>query len=300
MYPYTSTRVQVLWAVLTTAAMKTLKRLLHKSISKAPPKWTPAPEESVWSPLSTFEWSSYITLQHVHGKLFEAPGEEYEAAEQFCQRHPPSLPRTLPSHVIDEICRFGAALWGFEHPTLKRFSGTITAAVDNRRNPGVINVQSRANCGDVCLMSNLPILAGLYDIRGQSGVYYEIMINRMEGIIAIGAPIPHFTFTINLKPTAVRHGVSSLSRLSFPRLEQTQRWVALRRFAQILWGSRRWTWLHSRTYTYRPRWYHRMCLRVRNWCTILYSQWPSSSGGVLWTLPTTPWIWRLRCRWCLR
>jgi len=140
----------------------------------------------------------------------------------------------LPSHVIDEIHHFGAAFWSIEHPTLKRFSGTITPAVDNRRNPGIINVQSRANCGDVCLMSDLPILAGLYDIRGQSGVYYEVMINHMEGIIAIGAPIPHFTFTINLKPTAVRHGVSSLSRLSFPRLEQTQRRVASRRFAQIL------------------------------------------------------------------
>lgn len=50
-------------------------------------------------------------------------------------------------------------------------------------------------------MSDLPILAGLYDICSQKGVYYEIMINRMEGIIAIGAPIPHFTSTINLKPT---------------------------------------------------------------------------------------------------
>lgn len=140
---------------------------------------------------------AHISLQHVHGKLFEAPGEEYEAAEQFCQVYPVSLPRTLPSYVIDQIHHSGATVWGIEQPTLKRFSGTITATV----NPGVVRVQSKANCGDTCLMSDLPILAGLYDIRGQRGVYYEIMINRMEGIIAIGTPIPHFTSTINLKPT---------------------------------------------------------------------------------------------------
>ena len=27
---------------------------------------------------------------------------------------------------------------------------------------------------------------GLYDIQGKEGIYYEILINRMDGIIAVG------------------------------------------------------------------------------------------------------------------
>ena len=29
-------------------------------------------------------------------------------------------------------------------------------------------------------------MAGLYDIHGKTGVYFEILIRKMEGIIAIG------------------------------------------------------------------------------------------------------------------
>jgi hypothetical protein len=30
-------------------------------------------------------------------------------------------------------------------------------------------------------------MAGLYDIRCRRGVYYEVRVNRMEGVVAIGA-----------------------------------------------------------------------------------------------------------------
>jgi hypothetical protein len=35
-------------------------------------------------------------------------------------------------------------------------------------------------------MSDLPIMAGLYDIHGRRGVYYEIRVIRMDGVVAIG------------------------------------------------------------------------------------------------------------------
>ena len=44
-------------------------------------------------------------------------------------------------------------------------------------------------CKDVCLLSDLPMMAGLYDVQGKIGVYYEILIHRMDGIIAIGMPV---------------------------------------------------------------------------------------------------------------
>lgn len=37
-----------------------------------------------------------------------------------------------------------------------------------------------------CLLSNLPVIAGLYDIKGKTGIYYEVQINRMDGFVAIG------------------------------------------------------------------------------------------------------------------
>ena len=39
---------------------------------------------------------------------------------------------------------------------------------------------------DTCLLSDLPILAGLYDLQGKTGVYFEVYIQKMVGIIAIG------------------------------------------------------------------------------------------------------------------
>ena len=35
-------------------------------------------------------------------------------------------------------------------------------------------------------MSDLPLMAGLYDILGRRGVYYEVRVNRMDGVVAVG------------------------------------------------------------------------------------------------------------------
>jgi len=47
-------------------------------------------------------------------------------------------------------------------------------------------VRTEKGCQDTCVMSDLPIMAGLYDIHGRRGVYYEIRVNRMDGVVAIG------------------------------------------------------------------------------------------------------------------
>jgi hypothetical protein len=40
-------------------------------------------------------------------------------------------------------------------------------------------------------MSDLPLMAGLYDIHGRRGIYYEVRVNRMEGVVAIGTSLYH-------------------------------------------------------------------------------------------------------------
>ncbi|KAH9851769.1 hypothetical protein C2E23DRAFT_223965 [Lenzites betulinus] len=50
----------------------------------------------------------------------------------------------------------------------------------------VVRVVTEAAYQDMCMMSDLPILAGLYDNDGKLGVYYEVKVLRMDGIIAVG------------------------------------------------------------------------------------------------------------------
>ncbi|KAF8804414.1 hypothetical protein BYT27DRAFT_7225186 [Phlegmacium glaucopus] len=126
----------------------------------SPPQWAPAPEQP-----------------HEFGKWNDAPGHEYDTAEDFCNRYPLDPPKLLSSHIIDRIDQVGCRAWGIEVPDTPRFVGGL---------PGVINVQTQSGCKDVCLLSDLPIMAGLYDIQGKSGVYYEVHIEMMDGIIAIG------------------------------------------------------------------------------------------------------------------
>ncbi|KAF9459199.1 hypothetical protein BDZ94DRAFT_1268808 [Collybia nuda] len=135
----------------------------------APPQWAPAPEVS-----------------HKYGLWNEAPDDEYDAAENFCLEYPPQLPRLIPSDAVDRINAIGCKAWGIEVPITPRFVGTVQNLGDSKGGPGIVRVQTEAECKDVCLLSDLPILAGLYDTHGKTGIYYEIYIHRMDGIIAIG------------------------------------------------------------------------------------------------------------------
>lgn len=133
----------------------------------APPEWTPAPERP-----------------HVYGLYNEATDDEYESAERFCRQYPIEPPRLLSSDIVERIDAEGCKLWALESPRSPRFVGRVEIAGEKRG--GLTRVITEKRCGDVCLMSNLPILAGLYEIQGKSGIYYEVCIRRMEGIIAIG------------------------------------------------------------------------------------------------------------------
>jgi hypothetical protein len=99
---------------------------------------------------------------------------------------------------------------------MSRFSGNILN--DNKGGPGRVKVQTTARCGDVCLMSDLPILAGQYGTFGKTGVYYEALIHRMEGTIAIGVFFKPNCMELATK-TYARDCVPSLSRISPSRLE---------------------------------------------------------------------------------
>ncbi|KAF8901063.1 hypothetical protein CPB84DRAFT_1778382 [Gymnopilus junonius] len=148
------------------------RALKHKATdfepgSSMPPQWAPAPE-----------------LSHKWGKWNEAPEQEFDAAVNFCAEYPLQPSRLLPSDAVDRINDLGCKAWGIEYPTSPRFVGHI--ASDSKGGPGITAIQTRPECKDVCLLSNLPIIAGLYDTQGKEGVYYEILINRMDGIIAIG------------------------------------------------------------------------------------------------------------------
>lgn len=156
----------------------------YEAGSSAPPQWVPAPEPSV----SPYPFPSltlaHLSLQHKWGKWNEAPEEEFDAAVEFCREYPVQPPRLLPSEAVDRINEVGCRAWGIDYPASPRFAGHILS--DSKGGPAVVTIQTQPECKDVSLLSNLPIIAGLYDIQGKEGVYYEILINRMDGIIAIG------------------------------------------------------------------------------------------------------------------
>jgi hypothetical protein len=95
-------------------------------------------------------------------------------------------PRILPSHVVDRINSIGCKAWGIQYPTSPRFSGQIRNTDEAKGGPAVVTITTSEECKDTSLLSDLPILAGLYDIHGKQGVYYEVLIQRMGGFIAIG------------------------------------------------------------------------------------------------------------------
>jgi hypothetical protein len=93
---------------------------------------------------------------------------------------------------VDRINALGCKAWGLESPSFDypysrhRFSGFIQNLNDKKGGLGLIDVETYAQCEDVCLLSDLPIMAGLYDIQGKTGVYFEVSIEKMNGVIAIG------------------------------------------------------------------------------------------------------------------
>ncbi|KAF6750886.1 endosome protein [Ephemerocybe angulata] len=127
------------------------------------------------------EWSAAPEISHKWGKWNEAPDEEYQAGEDFCNEYPPLAPRLLPSDLVDKINTLGCKAWGIQWPTTPRFSGHIQEAADTKGGPAVTTVTTTPKCKDTCLLSDMPILAGLYEVQGKTGVYYEVLVQKMEG-----------------------------------------------------------------------------------------------------------------------
>ena len=136
-----------------------------QTIAASPPEWTAAAEPS-----------------HAWGLKSEASETEYEAAENFCQQHPLEPPKFIDSRLVDQLLNEGAAVWQIDVPSSPRFRGEV------RNTNAEINISTSTECGDFCLMSNIPIIAGQYSRHGQYGVYYELTVNRMdpEGVVVIG------------------------------------------------------------------------------------------------------------------
>lgn len=145
-------------------------RTSYRPSGPAPPQWAPAPERS-----------------HTLGLYNEAEVDDFERAEEFCRAHPPNLPRLLASDTIERIASQHGAIWCLEWPNSSRFVGRVESDFKGTNSVSNSKVITDERCKDVCLLSNLPLMAGLYDVsRKTKGVYYEVQVNRMDGVIAIG------------------------------------------------------------------------------------------------------------------
>jgi len=171
-----------------------MSKWFHRSrkepILYAPPPGPPPPQFTTAPP----EWSAAAEPSYNWGLKNEAPEAEYEAAESFCNHYPPEPPKFLDSRLVDQIRDERASAWQIEPPSSSRFRGSV------RNNKGTICIETEARCQDVCLLSNLPLLAGHYSRQGQSGVYYEIVVDRMDSdaVVALGTNILyHRSGTLN-------------------------------------------------------------------------------------------------------
>jgi hypothetical protein len=139
------------------------------------------------------EWSASVSKTYANGLYSDAPEDEYQAGEAFCATHPVEAPRLLSSHIIQSVREQGYACWGLAMPVLSRFKGIIAnvpgvdVASSSGTTSGLTTVKTAGGCGDTCIFSNLPIIGGLYQSPpGLRGVYYEVKVHLMEGVIAIG------------------------------------------------------------------------------------------------------------------
>ena len=134
----------------------------------SPPEWTPATEQS-----------------HALGKYEDATPYEYEEAQQFCARLPAERAKLLPSDMVERLSKEGCRPWGMKYPPSPRLKGHVESGSD-KGGAGTTKVVVDKKCESVCIFSDLPIIAGLYDTKGKQGVYYEVVIRNMAGLIAIG------------------------------------------------------------------------------------------------------------------
>ncbi|KAF9222967.1 hypothetical protein BS17DRAFT_782886 [Gyrodon lividus] len=153
--------------------------------SPPPPEWTSAPQQS-----------------HVYGRFNEASEADCDRADNFCSSNGIESARLLPSSDLERIAAEGCTAWELEFQQTdlsftqrQTFDGKIDNQSKSNRTGIVRKVETTEECKDCCLISNLPLIAGLYYRPLDGGVYYELTIQKMKGVIAIGTtcrPYPHY------------------------------------------------------------------------------------------------------------
>ncbi|KIJ17574.1 hypothetical protein PAXINDRAFT_9518 [Paxillus involutus ATCC 200175] len=153
--------------------------------SPPPPEWTSAPQQS-----------------HVYGRFNEASEEDCDRADAFCSLNGIESARLLPSSDIECITVQRCTAWELEFQQTdlsfrqrQTFDGKIDNLSKNDARGATIKVETTKECKDCCVISNLPLIAGLYYRPSDGGVYYELTIQKMNGVIALGTtcrPYPHY------------------------------------------------------------------------------------------------------------
>ena len=112
-------------------------------------------------------------------KRFDPTAVECRSAEILYSQDRMKMKEPLP---LEKLLR---QPWTMEEPMSGLFKGYVGDLA------GVTEIVTDAECEDSCFFSNLPIVAGSYggdQRKGKKGIYYEVVIEKMEGEIAIGNP----------------------------------------------------------------------------------------------------------------
>jgi len=146
---------------------------------------------------------SYEALQqpsHIFGLYNEANDDDFEWAKEWMESagEIPANPYRFAPNVERDIASYGCKLYSLVNPPADdamkdRFQGYVV--LPPRCAYGTSEVVTKRGCKDVCLLSNFPLHFGMYDRSNLRGVYYEITVEKMKGVIALGMtplPFPQF------------------------------------------------------------------------------------------------------------
>ncbi|KAF8650328.1 hypothetical protein AX16_005290 [Volvariella volvacea WC 439] len=175
-----------------------------------PPAWAPAPETShQWgkysdAPSNEFEDAekfcssnpphpprliSSKLVDHINNAGSRAWGFEHPNTPRFSGMITNlNGPVTSPSVGGHSSSSWEQSFLNYSNPN---YSSVYEARLDASGGKagsglGVVKISAFPDCKDVCLLSDLPIMAGLYDIQGKRGVYYEVKVLKMKGTVAVG------------------------------------------------------------------------------------------------------------------
>lgn len=164
------------------------------SSSRPPPVGSGSPSSS--STTNPPPWTAGVEAVHEWGLLSDAPDCEYKAGEEFCNdvENAVDTPHPLRSYQIDDIREKRGAAWCMEPPQIPLWSGiSAFPALKQPRWSGTVDptsahIVTSSYCKSVCLLSNLPLIGHYYNVSSESkgGVYYEVKIMQMAGVISIG------------------------------------------------------------------------------------------------------------------